>query len=109
LDEILTHQVNQFNYINSTGLDLQPPKTILVFFYEGNDLGNNLQLIRKNYKGNEATGELLHSTKFNEWLNLQLKSPVKKNDSEFEENFFFTKFLIKSVKNICLEKSKQRV
>ena len=107
LDGIWTHPVNQFRRINSIGLDLQQPKTILVFFYEGNDIGNNLQLIRENYKGNEAIGELLHSVKFNEWLNRQFQNSTTEYSSGFGGGFIFTKFLIKSVENIFLEKSKQ--
>ena len=107
LDGIWSNPVNQFNYINSKGLVLQPPKTILVFFYEGNDIGNNLQFIRENYKGNETIGELLHSVKFNEWLNLQFQNSITEHTSRFGRDFIFTKFLIKSVENIFIEKSKQ--
>jgi hypothetical protein len=109
LDGIWTHPVNQFSHINSIGFDLQSPKTILVFFYEGNDLGNNLQLIRENYKGNESIGELLHSVKFNEWLNLQLQNSTADRRDGFVGDLLFVKFLVKSVKNIFFEKSKNKI
>ena len=106
-DGIWSGPVNQFKNINSKGFDLKPPKTILVFFYEGNDLSNNLQFVRENYKGDEGIGELVHSIKFNEWLNHQFQKTTDKNDNGFEKYLIFTKFLIKSVKNIFLEKSKK--
>ena len=107
LDGIWSNPVNQFNYINSKGLVLQPPKTILIFFYEGNDLGNNLQFLRKNYKGNEKVSELLSSAKFDKWLNQQFQNSIEEYGAEFGENLIFIKFLIKSVKNIFSEKSKK--
>ncbi|MBT5632346.1 MAG: SGNH/GDSL hydrolase family protein [Nitrospina sp.] len=107
LDGIWSGPIKQFEYINSMGFDLKPPKTILVLFYEGNDIGNNLQFIRENYKGNEAIGELQHSVKFNEWLNRQFQNSITEYSAGFREGFVFTNFLIKSVENIFFEKSKQ--
>ena len=49
LDGIWSAPTNQFRHINARGFDLKPPKTILVLFYEGNDLNNSLQFIRENY------------------------------------------------------------
>jgi len=102
-DSIWSTPVSQFKYINSRGFYLEPPKTILVLFYEGNDIVNNLQFVLSNYKGNEGIEVLVHSIKFNEWLNLQFLKSIEENDIRFEESFIFTKFLIKSVKNIFTE------
>ena len=107
LDGIWSGPINQFRYINARGFDLKPPKTILVLFYEGNDLNNSLQFIRENYEGGEDIEELLQSDKFNQWLNHQFQKSIDETDSGLETNFLFTKFLINSVKNIFLEKSKK--
>ena len=53
LEGIWSGPINQFRHINARGFDLKPPKTILVLFYEGNDLNNSLQFIRENYEGGE--------------------------------------------------------
>ena len=100
---IWSEPVNQFKYINSLGFDLKPPKTVLVLFYEGNDIGNNLQLVRESYKGSEAIQELNHFKKFNSWLNLQFENSFKENYNGFFGNLIFTNFIFKSIKNIFLE------
>lgn len=42
--------ITQYKFLNSISrFKLSPPETILVLFYEGNDIGNNLQFIRENY------------------------------------------------------------
>ena len=106
-DSIWSGPANQFKYINAKGFNLKPPKTILVLFYEGNDLHNNLLFLKENYEGHESFNELLNSVKFNIWLNGQFQKSIEEYDAGFEGSFIFTKFLIKSVKNIFLEKSKQ--
>ncbi len=99
LDGIWSGPINQFRHINARGFDLKPPKTILVLFYEGNDLSNSLQFIRENYEGGEDIEELLQSDKFNQRLNHQFQKSIDETDSGLETNFLFTKFLINSVKN----------
>jgi len=64
LDGIWSGPIKQFEYINSMGFDLKPPKTILVLFYEGNDIGNNLQLLGRIIRGMKL------SENFNILLNL---------------------------------------
>ena len=93
--------------ICSKGFDLKPPKTILILFYEGNDLGNNLQFIREHYEGSESFKKLLRSVKFKKWLDLQSQGSIEENGVGFWESFIFTRFLIQSVKNLYTEKSKK--
>jgi hypothetical protein len=108
IDGVVSGPVHQFKYIKSKGFDLKPPKTLLVLFYEGNDLGNNLQFLKEKYEGNEKFNELLTSDKFREWLHSQFQKPASEYDGEIFGNLIFTNFLIKSVKNIFSEKSKKR-
>ena len=108
IDGVGSGPANQFKYINSKGFKLEPPKTILVLFYEGNDLGNNLQMLRENYEGNESFNELLNSDNFKKWLHQQFQKPTPEYDDGFVGSLIFVKFLIKSVENIFSEKSKKR-
>jgi lysophospholipase L1-like esterase len=106
-DGIWSEPVNQFNYINSMGFDLKPPKTVLVLFYEGNDIGNNLQFVRENYKGSEVIKNLNNLKNFNAWLNIQFKNSIEEKKNNFWRNLIFTKFIFKSIENIILERSKK--
>ncbi len=83
IDGIWSGPINQFNFINSQGFNLKPPKTILVLFYEGNDIANSLQFVRENYTGNEGIEELVQSNKFNEWLNHNFNKSIKIKDISF--------------------------
>ena len=47
-DGIWLEPVTQFLYINSVrGYKLSPPKNFLIFFYEGNDVYDNIQFLRQ--------------------------------------------------------------
>ena len=70
---------------------LPPPKTILIIFYEGNDIADNLKFIAENYRGNQNITELVSSIKFNKWLNHQFQESIDENRSGFETNLIFTK------------------
>jgi hypothetical protein len=107
LDGIWSGPITQFKHINANGFDLTSPKTILILFYEGNDLNNSLQFIRENYDGNEDIPELLQSAKFNEWLNLQFRKPIDETQNGLEKKYLFIKFSINSVNNLISEKFKQ--
>jgi hypothetical protein len=85
-DGIWSSPVKQFNHINTLGFDLKPPKTVLVLFYEGNDIGNNLQFVRRNYKDSETIQSPDHFKKFNSWFNLQFKNSIQKNQIWLLEN-----------------------
>jgi hypothetical protein len=50
IDGVGSGPANQLKYINSKGFKLEPPKTILVLFYEGNDLGNTCKCSKKTMK-----------------------------------------------------------
>jgi len=50
VDGVGSGPANQLKYINSKGFKLEPPKTILVLFYEGNDLGNTCKCSKKTMK-----------------------------------------------------------
>ena len=103
-DGIWSGPINQLNLVNSRKeFDLPPPKTILIIFYEGNDIADILKFIAENYRGNKNITELVSFIKFNKWLNHQFQESVDENRSGFETNLIFTKFLIKSVKNVFLE------
>ena len=55
-DGIWLEPVTQFLYINSVrDYKLSPPKDILIFFYEGNDIYDNIQFLQKNVA---LTGEI---------------------------------------------------
>ena len=48
-DGIWSEPVSQFLYINSVkDYKLSPPKNLLIFFYEGNDVYDNIQFVRDN-------------------------------------------------------------
>ena len=48
-DGIWLEPVTQFLYINSVrGYKLSPPKHLLIFFYEGNDVYDNIQFLKDN-------------------------------------------------------------
>jgi hypothetical protein len=56
LHALVTEPVAQWEYMNSIALySLDPPKQILVYFYAGNDLNNNLTDLRRRFAGRYST------------------------------------------------------
>jgi hypothetical protein len=83
-DGIWSGPIKQFEYVRSKGFDLKPPKSILIIFYEGDDIGNNLQFRSESYKGDETFNELLDSVKFKGWLSQKFQNSIV----ESKPNFF---------------------
>ena len=85
-DGIWAEPITQFLYINSVkDYRLSPPKYFLVFFYEGNDIYDNMGLIerfRSTEKENQKTIDL---NKFKDFLNIELEKVLTGN---FEKNFW---------------------
>ena len=69
--------ITQFLYINSVkNYQLSPPKYFLVFFYEGNDIYNNVQFLRGNFLPIQK-GSLKNKIALNEalaFLNLEFQN-----------------------------------
>lgn len=42
--------INTSRFLNDVGFDYPEPETVIVYFYEGNDIGDNLRFIERYYK-----------------------------------------------------------
>jgi hypothetical protein len=102
-DGIWSGPVKQFEYIRLKGFDLKPPETILILFYEGNDISNNLRFVLENYNEIEDVETLAQSKKFNGWLDIKFLESTEENHIDFIKSFIFGNFIINSARNIYKE------
>ena len=96
---LVAQPIAHFAHINSlSAFDMKDPEMILVYFFEGNDLNDNIIDLYYNYK-DIIDPELLYNTEY--FKNFIQKSvlevdPLYKYESPLK-NFLFTRFLIESV------------
>ena len=80
-DGIWLEPVSQFLYINSVrGYKLSPPKHLLIFFYEGNDVYDNIQFLKDNLAAvsDKQSGKYKFKKILN-FLNTEAKKPFNEN------------------------------
>ena len=84
-DGIWVEPVNQFLYINSTkNYRLSPPKYFLIFFYEGNDIYNNIGFVDENLQASEEEIQKgIKLNKLDDFLNSEFQKVLNSN---FDKN-----------------------
>ena len=101
--------ITQFLYINSVkNFQLFPPKVFLVFFYEGNDIYNNVQFIRGKFlsiqKGSQKNKIALNEVPA--FLNLEFQNVLNGDyDRSLWKNLLFTRSFIQGILNLMKELS----
>ena len=102
-DGIWLEPVTQFLYINSVrGYKLSPPKNFLIFFYEGNDVYDNVQFLRQNFKPiREKQPRRIEFKKIQVFLNTEFEKTLNKNlNNSFWKNMIFMRFLFRGISNL---------
>ena len=99
--------VTQFLYINSVkNYQLSPPKYFLIFFYEGNDIYNNVQFLRGKLLSIQK-GSMKKKTELNEaltHLNHEFKKVLDGDyNRSFWKNMLFTRSLFQGISNLMKE------
>ena len=99
--------ITQFSHINSVKkYHLSPPKYLLVFFYEGNDIYDNVYFLRKKLLSIKK-GSLKKKIELNEvsaFLNREFQNVLSDdNGGSFWKNMLFTRSIFKGVLNLVEE------
>jgi len=105
-DGIWLEPVSQFLYINSVrGYKLSPPKHLLIFFYEGNDVYDNIQFLKDNLaRVSNKQSEKYKFKKIINFLNTEAKKPFNQNlNNGLWKNMIFTRFLFRGISNLTKE------
>ena len=98
--------VTQFLYINSVrGYKLSPPKDILIFFYEGNDIYDNIRFLQNHFA---VTGELskkiIKLKRIEELLNVEFEKVLNRQfDNSIWKNMLFTRSILYGTSNLSEE------
>ena len=105
-DGIWLEPVSQFLYINSVrDYRLSPPKNFLIFFYEGNDVYDNIQFLKDNLAA--VSDKQLGKYKFKKilnFLNTEAKKPFNENlNNVLWKNMIFMRFLFQGTVNLVKE------
>jgi len=102
-DGIWSEPVSQFLYINSVrDYKLSPPKDILIFFYEGNDIYDNFYFLRQNFKPTRGKQpRRMELKKIRDFLNTEFEKTLNKNlNNSFWKNMIFMRFLFRGISNL---------
>ena len=102
-DGIWSEPVTQFLYINSTkNYRLHPPKYFLIFFYEGNDVYDNIQFVNENLRATEKEiGKAYEINRFQSFLKAEFEKVVnQKFDRSFWKDMLFTRSIVQGTSNL---------
>jgi hypothetical protein len=105
-DGIWSEPVSQFLYINSIkDYKLSPPKTILIFFYEGNDVYDNIQFVRSNLLATKKEQiEKIEIKKIKDFLNTEFEKVLKRgSNSSVWNNMLFMRSILQGISNLAKE------
>lgn len=59
--------VNAFRFLRASGFDLPAPKTLVAYFYEGNDIGDNLEFLRRRFNPLHKPEDVWNDAVFDEF------------------------------------------
>lgn len=96
---LVSQPIAHFRHINSLrAFEMEQPKTILVYFFEGNDLNDNVIDLQGKYKDYFEKKSLYDPVVFENFIQKQVleKDPLYSADGPLK-NFLFTRFLVESV------------
>ena len=105
-DGIWSEPVSQFLYINSIrDYKLSPPKHLLIFFYEGNDIYDNIQFLRDNLLETEKEqAERIELKKIQDFLNAEFEKVLNRQfDNSIWKNMLFTRSILHGISNLAEE------
>jgi hypothetical protein len=95
----VSQPIAHFKHINSLqAFDLKDPEMILVYFFEGNDLNDNVIYLQGQYKDKIDLDKFYDPDYFKNFIQKSVLEvdPLYKTDGPLK-NFLFTRFLIESV------------
>jgi len=104
-DGIWAEPVTQFLHINSVkDYHLSLPKYFLIFFYEGNDIFDNLALVKDFQATGKGTGDKIKLARFKDFLDAKFKEAQNGNfERSFWKNMLFTRSILRGVSNLVEE------
>ena len=91
--------ISYFKHVNLLrDFELKQPKEILVYFFEGNDLSDNLIDIYNHYRDNYDMGRLYDHEYFKTFIEKEILStdPIYRGEVPYK-NWLFSRFLVESV------------
>ena len=98
LHGIITNPIGVFEFINaSLVFKLEPPEQILVYFYEGNDLNNNLAHLRAEFNPMFDQQRIYDPAYFREFIEKRVRPDAPKS-SRLQENLFVSEMVSRMVR-----------
>ncbi len=107
LSGLVGNPINWLNYIRQSRLGPIPdPEEILVYFYEGNDLNDNLEDLKKRYINRDYDPSKVYDENyFRQFINSEVIRSKVNSDQDWKTTFFFTDFLKKTTDSFKSKKS----
>ncbi len=99
---LVAEPINQYLYINSRlAFSLEQPKKILVYFYAGHDLDNNVKKVEYYFKDLYDINQIYHPEYFRNFIEEAIvKNHPLPNSGSVWSNFIFSEFMVGGIKNL---------
>ncbi len=107
LSGLVGNPINWLNYIQQSRLDdLSAPEEILVYFYEGNDLNDNLEDLKKRYIDRDYDPTKVYDQDyFRKFIKREVIRPNPLKNPDWTDTWFFTDFLKHTIDSLENKKS----
>ncbi len=107
LSGLVGHPINWLDYIRQSRLsDLPDPQEILVYFYEGNDLNDNLEDLKKRYiERNYDPAKVYDTAYFRDFIDKEVIGNRSQKPTDWTDQLFFTDFLKRTIDSLESKKS----
>ncbi|QPJ62998.1 MAG: hypothetical protein G3M70_14380 [Candidatus Nitronauta litoralis] len=107
LSGLVGNPINWLNYIRQSRLGPMPnPEEILVYFYEGNDLNDNLEDLKKRFINRDYDPSRVYDeTYFRRFIKSEVIRSETDQKEDWKETLFFTEFLRRTIDSFENKKS----
>ena len=100
IDGCLLEPIQILHFLRRHGLDIHDPGLMLLYFYEGNDVQNNLDFIQQWFARYQNPADLDNPLVFQRFLKELVKKYAAGNFREIKDRPLFGNLLLRSVRNV---------
>ncbi|XXJ20360.1 SGNH/GDSL hydrolase family protein [Desulfovibrio caledoniensis] len=107
-DGLAIYSINTLRYLNNAGFDIPAPEMIVVYFYEGNDISDNLRFMRRHYEQDFDPQRLFDDEYFASFADTMDQKFCQGSLPRLQDKMLVGNLLSRSIEGIIYSATKQR-
>jgi len=106
-DGAAIYAINTFRYLNDSGFDYPAPETIVVYFYEGNDINDNVRFMKRYFSPEHNDENLFDDEAFAEFANRMDTEHSQGDLPRLQDKFLVANLMSRFVEGIIYSANKK--